>query len=109
MSNSNSTSADQISTGVLRVLGKGARENINRVVKFQPIFADLNKGESLRLSISGSAWPAIAINSGHAEIVCEAPNPKCKITTIKLCLFDSKLCIKSLVSELGFQELRLSD
>ncbi|KGG15402.1 Alpha/beta hydrolase [Prochlorococcus sp. MIT 0602] len=85
------SSVNQLSTGVCRILGKDAKIKTKRQVILQPIHAVFPKGSQMRISISGSAWPAIAINPGLAEKQCEAPSPNCLITTIFLDLSKSKL------------------
>ncbi len=97
----------QISTGFLRVLGTEALENLQREVILQPIYLDLSAKEHLRLSIAGSAWPAIGINPGSALHPCGAPSAHCEIVTIRMQLEDSKLHLESLISSKDLQEALL--
>ena len=96
--NKEKTTAKQLSTGVLRVSGKEAKEPLLRKISLFPLIADFEEGTSLRISIAGAAWPAIGINPGDHNYPCEAPNPNCLITTISLMLWDSKLKISPLIS-----------
>ena len=56
------------------------------------------RGNSLRISISGSGWPAIGINPGKSKYLCQGPSPHCLVTTISLLLSNSKLKFESLIS-----------
>ena len=88
----------QLSTGAMRIKKCQPNTKQYRTIKLQPIFADLKKDDRLRISISGSAWPAIGINSGFKQYVCEGSVPHCLVTTISLILTNSKLEFKSLIS-----------
>ncbi|ABX08998.1 CocE/NonD family hydrolase [Prochlorococcus marinus] len=95
----NSKEVLQISTGVLRLVGNKAKSTLKRNVTLQPLFADIHKGDRLRLSISGAAWPAIAINPGDPSYNCGSPSPYCLVTTISLELSQAKLEICPLFSK----------
>ena len=88
----------QISTGVLRVHHRDQGRERKVRIKLQPTLAILNKGDRLRISISGSAWPAIGINTGQSHNLCEGPSAHCLVTTISLLLSNSKLEFESLIS-----------
>ncbi len=98
----------QLSTGVLRVLGKPAKQKLLRKVSLQPLLADLYEGESLRLSVAGAAWPAIGVNPGHKRKICGAPSPHCNVITLTINLSESKLEFKSLLPEFNFHQSRSS-
>ena len=89
---------NQLSTGVLRIphCKKGIKSA--RQIKLQPILATFKEGDRLRISISGSGWPAIGINPGQSQYLCEGPSPNCLVTTISLLLLNSKLKFESLIS-----------
>ena len=87
----------QLSTGILRVLGKNAQKSLIREIKLFPFLADFDKGTSIRISIAGAAWPAIGINSGDEKIPCEAPSASCMVTTICFNLNESKLQFTPLI------------
>ena len=53
---------NQISTGVLRIAHCYQDRKSDRQIKLQPTLATLKEGDRLRISISGSGWPAIGIN-----------------------------------------------
>ena len=81
----------QLSTGFLRVQGEQALRMLPRKVKLQPLLADLQRGEHLRLSLAGAAWPAIGVNPGHDRHPCGPPGPHCQVVTMTLQLNGSKL------------------
>ena len=83
--------SQQISTGVLRIKGIQALKSIKRKITLQPLCMDIKKGESLRISISGSAWPAISINPGDPQKNYGAPSPESEVITIYFNLKDSTL------------------
>ncbi len=88
----------QISTGVLRIAKCDQDNKSTRKIRLQPILATFKEGDCLRISISGSGWPAIGINPGQSEYPCEGPSPHCLVTTISILLSNSKLEIESLIS-----------
>ena len=88
----------QISTGVLRITHNDQEKKSFRKIKLQPILATCKKGYRLRISISGSGWPAIGINPGQNQYSCEGPTPHCLVTTISILLSNSKLKFESLIS-----------
>ena len=90
--------ATQISTGVLRIDNRKKNSKNEIKIRLQPILATLNSGDCLRISISGSGWPAVGINPGQRQYLCEGPSPHCLVTTISLLLSKSKLEFKSLIS-----------
>tara|TARA_Y100001968_G_C19427202_1_gene755025 strand:- start:812 stop:2428 length:1617 start_codon:yes stop_codon:yes gene_type:complete len=94
----------QLSTGFLRIVGEKSLEVSSRKIKLQPILADFTKGSCLRISISGSAWPAIAINPGDSRNQCQGPSPNCQVTTISLNISKSKLYFSPLITHEGFQD-----
>ncbi len=89
---------NQISTGVLRIINCEQDIKSNRQIRLQPILATLKESDRLRISISGSGWPAIGINPGQSQYSCEGPSPHCLVTTISLLLLNSKLKFESLIS-----------
>ena len=90
--------ATQLSTGVLRITNFEGNKKAGREIRLQPILATFNQGDRLRISISGSGWPAIGINPGQSPYLCEASGPHCLVTTISLLLLNSKLKFESLIS-----------
>ena len=90
--------ATQLSTGILRVTNNEIDRKSYREIRLQPTLATLNSGDRLRISISGSGWPAIGINPGQSQYLCEGPSPHCLVTTISLLLENSKLKFESLIS-----------
>ena len=92
----NQTDVNQLSTGVIRVRGKDSKISRERIIKLQPILAIFPRGSQLRISIAGSAWPAIAINPGRIDRPCVASDPHSLITTISLNLVKANLKINPL-------------
>ena len=83
--------AEQLSTGVLRVLGNKAQMALEHVVQLQPLLATLEVGDQLRLSIAAAAWPAVGVNPGDDTTPSGAPSPQHRVVTLTLHLTDSKL------------------
>ena len=90
--------ATQLSTGFLRISDFEINKKKTSEIKLQPLLATFNEGDRLRISVSGSSWPAIGINPGESQFLCEGPTPNCLVTTISLLLRNSKLKFKSLIS-----------
>ena len=86
----------QLSTGVLRVINNHISKKSIRTISMQPLLADISPGDRIRLSISGSNWPAIGVNPGDEKQNCGAPSPHCLVTTTTLYLRDSKFLIQPL-------------
>ena len=84
---------EQLSTGVMRVRGEKARQRSPRCVRLQPLLATLPKGDRLRLSIAGAAWPAIGVNSGSTSTGCGAPGMSHRVITMTLHLAGSHLTL----------------
>ena len=61
----------QLSTGVLRISHCDKGITSARQIRLQPILATFKKGDRLRISISGSGWPAIGINPGQRQFLCQ--------------------------------------
>ena len=83
--------AQQLSTGVLRVLGDQAQIATEHVVQLQPLLATLDAGDQLRVSIAAAAWPAIGVNPGDDSTPSGAPSPQHRVVTLTLHLTGSKL------------------
>jgi predicted acyl esterase len=81
-----------------KVLNSDEGKKNARKIRLQPILATLREGDRLRISISGSGWPAIGINPGQCQYLCAGPSPHCLVTTISLLLSNSKLKFESLIS-----------
>ncbi len=90
--------ANQISTGVLRIVRTEQDRKNHLEIRLQPTLVTLKKGDCLRISISGSGWPAIGVNPGQTQHSCEGPTAHCLVTTISLLLSNSKLKFESLIS-----------
>ena len=86
-----STTTQQLSTGLLRVLGDRARQSEERCVELQPMLASFQAGDRLRLSIAGAAWPAVGVNPGTLDHLCGAPHLRCQVISIALQLKSARL------------------
>ncbi|HGY5549445.1 MAG TPA: CocE/NonD family hydrolase [Prochlorococcus sp.] len=96
--NRSQNQAKQLTTGTLRVQGEQALQLLPRKLLLQPILADLQPGERLRLSIAGAAWPAIGVNPGQDQQPCGPPSSHCQVVTLTLQLSGSKLMLLPLNS-----------
>ena len=74
------------------------KREAQREIDLQAMLANFQKGDRLRISISGSSWPAIGINPGDNLNLPEGASPHCLVTTIIFLLSNSKLEFKSLIS-----------
>tara|TARA_Y100001968_G_scaffold89426_1_gene80473 strand:+ start:582 stop:2186 length:1605 start_codon:yes stop_codon:yes gene_type:complete len=93
----NKTNVDQISTGFLRLKEDETVISNKRIITLQPVLTDINKGEHLRISISGSAWPAIGINPGDPQYPCGPSSPHCLVINLSLKLSESNLHVIPLI------------
>lgn len=96
--NKDGNRVNQISTGFLRKFTKEHNEKLKVKIRLQPICIELKKGEKLRISISGSSWPAIGINSGKRNQLSGPVTINTPVTTISLFLEDAYLGISHLLS-----------
>ena len=89
--------AEQISTGVLRVLGEHAMAAQKRVVRLQPLLLTLAAGESLRLSVAAAAWPQVAVNPGTGAMPWAGVGPEHRVITLTLDPRGARLSMKPMV------------
>ena len=92
-----STTTQQLSTGVLRVLGDRALQCEDHAIELQPMLASFHPGDRMRLAIAGAAWPAVGINPGTPDQPCGAPHPGCRVISINLHLATARLQMESLL------------
>ena len=92
------TRVQQLSTGVLRVRGQDALRLQERELELQALQATLQPDDRLRLSIAGSAWPAIGINPGDPAMACAAPSADCRVISIELHLGMAQLWMLPLLT-----------
>ena len=88
-----SAAVEQLSSGVLRVLGAEAEQMVERRVLLQPLLVTCSAGDRLRLSIAAAAWPAIGVNPGTPEHPCAAPSANHHVVTMTLDLAGSLLSL----------------
>ncbi len=88
-----SAAVEQLSSGVLRVLGAEAEQMVERRVLLQPLLVTCSAGDRLRLSIAAAAWPAIGVNPGTPEYPCAAPSANHHVVTMTLDLAGSLLSL----------------
>ena len=87
----------QLCTGVARFLGSGCLRSETRRVQFQPVMANLQAGDRIRLSLAASAWPQIALNPGDGSMPLGGPSPKHRVITLSLELATSQLRLEPIV------------
>jgi predicted acyl esterase len=91
----------QLSTGVLRILGDCALEGLERTVQLQALEAHLQTGDRLRLSIAAACWPAIAVNAGDPTIPPGPASSACRVTTLHLAMSQAELGFEPLITAPG--------
>ena len=57
----------------------------------QPVYARLEPGERLRLSLAGAAWPQVAVNPGDGSLPRGGVGPSDRVITLTLELAASRL------------------
>ena len=87
----------QLCTCVARFLGSGCLRSETRRVQFQPVMANLQAGDRIRLSLAASAWPQIALNPGDGSMPLGGPSPKHRVITLSLELATSQLRLEPIV------------
>ena len=100
----------QLSTGVLRILGDHALEEherrvslqaveaYERRVSLQAVEAHLQAGDQLRLSIAAACWPAIAVNTGDPTVPPGPASSACRVTTLHLSMSQAELGFEPLIT-----------
>ena len=88
----------QLSTGVLRILGDCALEGLERTVQLQALEAHLQTGDRLRLSIAAACWPAIAVNAGDPTVPPGPASSACRVTTLHLSMSQAELGFEPLIT-----------
>ncbi len=88
--NNKSKEVRLISTGVKRLNCLKVNQICNTRISLQPILIEVQKGEHIRLSIAGSSWPSIGVNSGKRDKLCGPPDSNCLVITLTLDLSKSK-------------------
>ena len=87
----------QLSTGVARHRGATCEAPQWRRVELQPLFAQLRRGDRLRLSIGLAAWPQIAVNPGDGTLPRGEVTPGHREITVELGLDQASLSIQPMV------------
>ncbi len=93
----------QLSTGMLRIEGQQVMKTFKHEITLQPLFCDIKCEERLRISISGSAWPAIGVNPGNNHKPIGAPGPHCLTITMAIDLNESRIHFKPLIPQKALQ------
>ena len=88
----------QLSTGVAR-LRQQAGITTTVLLELQPLFANLEGGDRLRLSLAGSAWPQIAVNPGDSSIPSGPSSCLHRVITLKIDLAAAELHLMQLLQE----------
>ena len=89
--------AEQLCTGMLRVLGDIALSSQRCRVRFQPVLASLRPGERLRLSVAAAAWPQVAVNPGTGERPQGGAGPQHRVITLCLTLAEARLSMNPMI------------
>ena len=87
--NQKDKSVKQFSTGFLRVNNSQIQREKNLTVFLQPTNITIFKGEIIRLSIAGAAWPAIGVNSGYKSKTPGKTSINHKVITLNFNLKDT--------------------
>jgi putative CocE/NonD family hydrolase len=90
-------SVRQLCTGVLRQRGEHCRVEAMRQLRLQPLRARLRRGERLRLSLAGAAWPQIAVNPGDGSLPGGAVGAGHRVIELLLDLEGSRLWLAPLI------------
>jgi putative CocE/NonD family hydrolase len=93
----------QLCTGVARFLGSGCLRSETRQLQFQPVMANLEAGDHIRLSLAASAWPQIALNPGDGSMPLGGPSPKHRVVTLSLELATGHLRLEPIVQPGQFE------
>ena len=91
------TRVRQLSTGFGRWLAVAATEAQLRELQLQPLAVRLERGERLRLSLAGAAWPLVAVNPGDGSLPSGGSGPDHRVITITLQPCDSHLWLDPLI------------
>ena len=87
----------QLCSGVTRLLGRGCLQPENRLLRLQPLYAGLEPGERLRLSLAGAAWPQVAVNPGDGHHPLAGVGPQHRVITLSMDLTSSRLWLAPLL------------
>ena len=69
----------QLCTGMLRLAGNDGQQPLERSLSFQPLLASLQKGDRLRLSLAGSAWPQISCNPNITTLIADLSSSRLQL------------------------------
>lgn len=83
----------QLCTGILRQRGPHCRQVRPLTLNLQPLWARLEPGERLRLSLAGAAWPQVAVNPGTGEQPWGGTDSRHRVITYWLATAESRLTI----------------
>lgn len=90
-------SAQQLCSGLRRLLGEEALTPALRLLEFQPCWIRLAAGERLRLSLAASAWPAIAVNPGDGSLPNGGSSLRHRVISLDLDLATAHLWFAPLI------------
>jgi len=88
----------QLSTGLLRRLGDGCLELRRQRLELQPLLAELQPGERLRLSLAGAAWPQVAVNPGSGSMPAGPATARHRVISLSLLLNAAQLSLEALAA-----------
>jgi hypothetical protein len=95
--NADGTRVRQLCTGFGRWLGPDASAEQLRELQLQPLAVRLERGERLRLSLAGAAWPLVAVNPGDGSLPSGGSGPDHRVITLTLQPCDSHLWLDPLI------------
>ncbi|KEF43272.1 MAG: alpha/beta hydrolase [Cyanobium sp. CACIAM 14] len=87
----------QLCTGVARFGPRPAGRGNWRSLRFQPVCAQLEPGQRLRLSLAAAAWPQIAVNPGDGRRPMGGSGPDHRVISLTLELEGSRLSLDPLL------------
>lgn len=90
----------QLCVGVRRRVGprsSGARNDSTLRLRLQPLRATLGRGERLRLSLAGAAWPQIAVHPGTGGLAPGPSGPGHRVIPLEFDLTGARLWLAPLM------------
>jgi putative CocE/NonD family hydrolase len=95
------SSVHQLCTGVGRFRQQAGNTGALQLA-LQPLSARLERGQRLRLSLAGSAWPQIAVNPGDGSVPQGPSGPRHRVISLGLDLAEAQLRLLPLLdAEVG--------
>jgi uncharacterized protein len=93
----NDRRVEQLCLGIGRFRGEHCLRPLERHVRLQPLAASVQRGQRLRLSLAGAAWPQFAVNPGDGSLPAGGSGPQHRVITLQLDLEASRLWLAPLL------------